>query len=304
LTQWLELVGTDPDDRDVLVADHKFPTDALRDEYVASVGERSDLEVKVFLRSFLIVGGSFGVDRAMFQHWMATDKIAEMARRFEFVRRMIGGRDTWEGNTWILDLLPDHPQLAIDAINAYTTAHLPFMPEGKMDGAEDAIDVIQAKYLAARHPREVLTRLSARDFEMLVADLYQRMGYSTALTRNSADGGYDVVATRTTPGRSERVLIECKRYEQAVGVQLVRHLWGVVDRSHATRGVLVTTSSFTRPAILFAGSGQRIELLDYDGLNRLLNAWLGSEWPSHIAHRIAWAWREREGRDPGHSGTI
>jgi len=230
----------------------------------------------------------------MFQYWMESKQIAELVERFEFVRRMLNGeRHTWEGNTWILDLLPDQPQMAIDAVNAYTTAQLSFMPEGRMEGAEDAISIIEAKYLHARQPREALLRLSADDFEMLVADLYEELGYDSEVTPPSRDGGYDVIATRSSPGIAERLLVERKRYEQPVGVELVRNLWGVVDRQHATKGVLITTSRFTKPAKLFADAGHRVELIDFPQLERLLNAHIGSEWPKRLAHRIAWARQKR-----------
>lgn len=97
-------------------------------------------------------------------------------------------------------------------------------------------------------PQEML-KLDPRQFEELVAELWRSLGYETELTARTKDGGRDIVAVRRFEA-NVRFLIECKRYDPShkVGVELVRALYGVRMHERATKGILATTSSFTRGA--------------------------------------------------------
>ena len=203
--------------------------------------------------------------------------------RTEFARRLVSpGRQPWEGITWVLDLLPLFPQMAIDSISAYITAHCQFLPDGRWTGLEDAMSLIRARYFDLAHPREILLGLRPRDFEFLVAALYDGMGYEVVVTQASRDGGFDIEARRSGPGACEVVLVECKLHELAVGVEVVRALSGVVEARRANKGVIVSSAPFTKPAIAWAASVKRVELLNYGALNKLLNRFRGSDWPFHI----------------------
>jgi len=287
LGEWLDLIETPLIERDHLVEDYRFPTDRHAREYLATVAERSEEDIKNLLRHFLILGGNLGQDRRLLRSWRQDGILGDLLLCLEFPRRLVNpSRDTWEGNTWVLDLLPTYPQMAIDVINAYVTAHVQFLPDGRWDGLIDAVKIIRARYMDFVHPREILLSLSPRDFEYLVALLFQSMGYEVALTKKSRDGGYDVSAHRRQPGEAELLLVECKRQVGNVGVQEVRAVYGVVDGQNATRGILITTAAFTKPAMRFARSTNRLELLDYAALNQLLNKWLGHDWPTRIDGHI------------------
>jgi restriction system protein len=70
-------------------------------------------------------------------------------------------------------------------------------------------------------------------------------------------------------------IVECKKYAQNrhVGVKLVRQLCGVVHAEHATAGILVTTSFFTREAKRFQETiPNQISLKDYSGIRAWLDA--------------------------------
>src|SRR2546427_6913331 len=110
-------------------------------------------------------------------------QLVNAVERTEFAKRLISpGRQPWEGITWVLDLLPLFPQMAIDSISAYITAHCQFLPDGRWYGLEDAMSLIRARYFDLSHPREILLGLRPRDFEFLVAALYAGMGYEVAVT--------------------------------------------------------------------------------------------------------------------------
>jgi restriction system protein len=295
LDEWLTQISVHPDEREMFVADFRFPTQAHRDEYLRTIHERSESDVKDLLRRFLMIGGRLGCDDTALDYLFESGRIISVLHEVEHVKRLlVADRDPWEGNTWILDLLPLWPQMAIDAIHAYIAAHCQFMPDGRWDGHTDAIAMIRARYLEMQHPEDVLLHLTPRDFELYIAALYKRMGYEIKVTPATRDGGYDFAAERTGRGGSERLVIECKRYIKPVRVATIRQLYSVVERLTATKGVVVTTSNFTRDARTEGKACGRIELIAFPDLNRLLNEHFGAVWPNHIDGEVRGMQRETE----------
>ncbi|WP_191304478.1 restriction endonuclease [Lentzea cavernae] len=134
---------------------------------------------------------------------------------------------------------------------------------------------------------EALFHISPREFELLVAALYGQLGYKVEVTPAGRDGGRDVIARRNLAGRCEVVEIECKAHTSAIGVQIVRALRGVVGGSGSNRGVVVTTSRFTRGALKIAADDHRIELVDGATLVQMLNSVFGARW----IHDRSWVCR-------------
>ncbi|WP_457445158.1 restriction endonuclease [Roseateles sp. P5_E4] len=120
-----------------------------------------------------------------------------------------------------------------------------------------------------RHP-ELLHSLPPRKFEELVAAVFRQNGFSVELTPETRDGGIDIIAIQKSGlSGSSLHLIECKRYlpHNTVGIGIVQRLLGVVEQHKATKGIVVTTSSFTRDAVLVAESAQhRLVLNEYSKL--------------------------------------
>jgi superfamily II DNA or RNA helicase len=116
----------------------------------------------------------------------------------------------------------------------------------------------------------VLENMDPTQFEVMVAELYERQGYSVHHTGASRDAGIDVLAERTNAGARERVVIQCKHQQANVGRPVLQQLWGVVtaDPSY-TRGDLVTSSGFTADAKQFA-NGKRLSLIDGALLSKLV----------------------------------
>ena len=122
------------------------------------------------------------------------------------------------------------------------------------------------------HP-EKMYELDSRKFEELIAEFLIREDMDVELTQPSKDGGRDILAVATTSLGKHLYLVECKRYssENKVGVSIVRSLYGVVEAERATRGIIVTTSDFTRGAIEFGRTVEnRLELKNYDSLTKWL----------------------------------
>ena len=293
LDDWLRIVMVSPEAREVqLYPDHCFPSESHRDTYLAGIGTRNYQEINTLIRRFLIPSGSFGGD----SDWLssAIRRDATEALKVEQVSRALRGEPVWEGITWVLDLL-HRPRMAVEVIQAYLAAHFWRMPDWRVTGLLDAASLIRAAYLEPVHPREELLSISSRDFELVVADLFQRMDYQVSVTRQASDGGFDVRLRRNEAGRIESSIVECKRYTQNVPVKEMRALLGVVERDGLTRGLLVTTAAFTRTTRVEASKTHRIELIDFPALSVLFNAHFGPEWPRDIERIISRARRQFEG---------
>lgn len=288
LDEWLELLNSD-DKENVLFINYMFPTDNMRDEYLESIHIRTDQEVINLLRNFLITSGSLGADKFTFEWLMSClkndreqfDKLMKKEHLRRLFRGYITGDAIWEGNTWVIDLLPYYPKLALDVLHAYLYTFIGYLPDGRINGLKDAMAVIRAKFIET--PRSsLLLSLDPYQFEHLIYALYKKMGYTTELTQRTHDRGRDVIAERKHAGEKERVLIQCRRAERNVGVKEVRALLGVVSNEKATKGVFVSTSEFTPQARKFEKENPRLELIGNRDLQLLLNRYFGSRWFRHI----------------------
>lgn len=108
-----------------------------------------------------------------------------------------------------------------------------------------------------------LSQLTPHQFEKLIADLYERIGYHVRLTPRSRDQGVDVYAKRISDTGTENLAIQCKHYPAGkVGVEFARSLYGVIQaQPEITKGVLVTSGEFSKECSDFT-RGKRIELFD------------------------------------------
>lgn len=124
----------------------------------------------------------------------------------------------------------------------------------------------------AQHLGQLLT-VSGAEFEDIAVDLFQAIGYrDVQRIGGSGDLGIDLFGTDAD---GLRVIIQCKRYGrgQKIGSPVVQALMGAVVNNDADRGIFVTTSTFTAPAIQHATTARiPIELIDGPELTRLAMA--------------------------------
>lgn len=128
------------------------------------------------------------------------------------------------------------------------------------------------RYLA-KHP-EMMRELDPRKFEVLIAELLKDKGYEVTLTPRSKDGGRDILAIRRDDVGTALTLVECKRFAEnkPVGVGIVRGLFGVVSEEQASRGLIATTSYFTKGAKAFRDKvPYRLGLADFSVLTGMLS---------------------------------
>ena len=127
---------------------------------------------------------------------------------------------------------------------------------------------------------QLLQRLREEDPEFLertVLKLLHAMGYGSSEDDllhlgGSGDGGVDGVIRQDKFGL-DQIYIQAKRYGSAtVGRPDIQSFVGALSGQHATRGVFITTSSFSREAKEFARTIQqyRVILVDGEDLVRLM----------------------------------
>lgn len=101
-----------------------------------------------------------------------------------------------------------------------------------------------------------LATMDWQDFEHLIRDLFERLyqgkGVEVKVTQASRDRGVDAVVLDPDPIRGGKTVIQAKRYVNTVDVSAVRDLFGTVHNEGASRGILVTTSTFGPDSYQFA----------------------------------------------------
>jgi restriction system protein len=128
---------------------------------------------------------------------------------------------------------------------------------------------------------ELIVRICAASpafFERLVVDLLLKMGYGgsradagRAIGR-SGDGGIDGVIDQDQLGL-DRIYLQAKRYvsDNPVGEPDIQKFCGSLGAKKAAKGVFLTTSYFTKPAVAFAEHHPyKIVLIDGELLARLM----------------------------------
>jgi restriction system protein len=145
---------------------------------------------------------------------------------------------------------------------------------------EEVIEAAFARINAALRTAlmERILQNSPAFFERVIVELLVSMGYGGS-RRNAAehlgksgDGGVDGVINEDVLGL-ERVYVQAKRYAAhvAVGRPDIQSFTGSLVGMGATKGVFVTTSSFSAPAIDFASRiPQSVVLIDGRRLTELM----------------------------------
>lgn len=146
-------------------------------------------------------------------------------------------------------------------------------PEEQIDAAYAAIQ----SALKADLLQRVLGQTPAF-FERLIVDLLVSMGYGGTHDRaalqlgKSGDGGVDGVIDEDRLGL-DRIYVQAKRYAPHVGIGRpeIQGFVGILVGLGATKGVFVTTSSFSTPAVEYVRHiPQRVILIDGERLAALL----------------------------------
>lgn len=142
-------------------------------------------------------------------------------------------------------------------------------PDDRLEQALKEIrDAVVAEVLEALH------LVAPQRFETIVLDVLHALGYGTsreALQQvgGVGDGGIDGVISLDRLGL-EKVYVQAKRWEGSIGGPQVQGFYGALAGQRANKGVFITTSTFTPPALAFAKSVEKIVLIDGERLAGLM----------------------------------
>jgi restriction system protein len=118
-----------------------------------------------------------------------------------------------------------------------------------------------------------LATMDWQDFEHLIRELlakeFSSANSEVKITRASRDRGVDAVIF-SDPLHGGKIVVQAKRYTNAVDVAAVRELFGTVMSEGANRGILVTTSHYGRDAYEWA-MNKPLTLIDGTNLLSLLS---------------------------------
>ncbi|TKX64319.1 restriction endonuclease [Halorubrum sp. GN12_10-3_MGM] len=143
-----------------------------------------------------------------------------------------------------------------------------YLSEFSVDKLEELVRLVE-NLDAGVWRRDHLDKFTPTEFEHLVSNLYKTQGYTTQVSQASNDKGIDVTVT----GEDQTLVIQVKQYScgNKVGRPTVQQLAGARDQVNANKGVIVTSSSFTRTAQSASRSyGAKMELIDGQELLEML----------------------------------
>lgn len=117
-----------------------------------------------------------------------------------------------------------------------------------------------------------IRQLTPRDFELLIADIWQEcQGWKTEVTDPGADGGIDVLGR--PPGRQSATAVQAKLYQagQKLGRPDVQKYGSLPSEYDAIRNVtIITTSAFTDGA-KEAAERLNVKLIDGGTLLKIID---------------------------------
>ncbi len=122
--------------------------------------------------------------------------------------------------------------------------------------------------------KKQLHEMDAYQFEFLISDLLQALGYeNVGVTRQSGDGGIDVIADLTLEGITNvRTVVQVKRFKEGNNIpgRIVAQLRGSAEVDQ--RGLIIATSDFTKDAIAEAKAPNKmpVSLVNGEKLIELL----------------------------------
>ncbi len=146
-----------------------------------------------------------------------------------------------------------------------------------LGGSASVVDPVTPRVTATRSSgrgrRIDLRTIDPYEFERLIAELAEAMGYTAYLTPRSRDHGVDVFVESTDTLANGKIVISAKRFNHTVGPDHVRALESVVRDQGAIKGILITTSQFGPESFRIARD-KPLELVDGEQLQAWLSEYL------------------------------
>ncbi len=299
LEEWIELIRHPPEGK--IFVRNMFPSERHRNEWLRNSHLRTDAEVRLLLRHFLVSTGSNLMDRrdakrllSNIREGIAVEELTEHDRRLISFVKSKGKYPVWEGLGWITDLLPQHPRQALNVVDAFFYAYWDRLTDNYLTGLFDAQSVIRSRYIESpqteNRAERALLSLNWREVEWLCGVLYEHMSFDVNVTPRGNDDGVDIFVRSERLGEKTLIVVQAKKWGESnpVGKKDLRELLGTIDLHRATKGVLVTTGRFESGAVEMAERDPRLELLGRKHLLQILNEHCGGDWFTRIDRLIAY----------------
>ena len=106
---------------------------------------------------------------------------------------------------------------------------------------------------------DTIKKLSWKEFEELVAEVYRRKGFKVIENhQGGADGGVDVRLEKD----GQKYLVQCKQWKnQKIGVAVIREMYGIMTAENAAGVIVICSGKYTQDAEKFA-KDKPIELIE------------------------------------------
>ncbi|MCH5296700.1 MAG: restriction endonuclease [Ruminococcus sp.] len=144
-------------------------------------------------------------------------------------------------------------------------------PKELINGVTIVNDTLLRK---VKNDPNIMRGFSPHEFERMVCELLDKEGYNVKLTKQTRDGGKDIIVVQKSILGEFCIYVECKKYDKThpVSVKFVRELYGTVMADDATAGMIMTTSYFTKDAKEYTKKiKHRMALKDYNDLIQEIN---------------------------------
>jgi hypothetical protein len=194
------------------------------------------------------------------------DVVSQLTIARESIRRGNSEASWSERSEYLRWLTAIHSHMQLEQRHPLVpTLYSLYVPRQKRLLVAQAVENVIAE--CTEHPKSIL-KLNPREFELMVARLFEAQQYSVEVTSETRDGGADVICMKNDHGVSFKVAVEVKRYDQRrpVGVELIRSFVGANAQFLANKLVYVSTSGYTRDALSFAHTPGIMHLLELKSL--------------------------------------
>lgn len=140
----------------------------------------------------------------------------------------------------------------------------PFNNQKTYDNIHAYTDALAAHVMwQERKKKDYWYNLSGREFELGIADLFEKQGWVVKVCKQGGDGGIDIEAS--TEGK--RLAIQCKAHKNKVPPSVARDLLGTAIAGHYNAACLITLEGGTAGTVEFC---QRNGIVLWD-INNILN---------------------------------
>lgn len=117
------------------------------------------------------------------------------------------------------------------------------------------------------HERQWWWTLDGWQFEQEVARVFRLHGYKANVTKGSGDGGVDIILKKD----GKTLIVQCKHYQNPLGPEAVRALWGCKDDFKAEKVIMVASSGLTQASREFVNNKPEYLVLNLDDIIKMAN---------------------------------